>query len=702
MKTMRLASAGQFLFALAVAVAAASSALGQLPFFPGAEGYGGTYLGTAPAGGWFSNADVYHVTTTEDYLVNGKGAPGTLRGAFVDHTNPSSPKQRTSNRIVVFDVGGTFQLTQGKLDIKEVNNVYIAGQTAPSPVTVYGDMSQITKSSDTMTSNVILRYMTFRKGTGPNDDSLSFVGGDGAGDTIATNMILDHVTTSWSEDENLSVTNNNTNVTVQYSVIHDALVHDHAYGSLIRPRVDSQVSFHHNLYADNASRQARFGTYYGETLTADFRNNVVYNWRDRASYAGGSSESDQEYVDVNFVGNYFIAGPGTLSNTTKTFIVDKNVDVWAYQSGNFVDSDKSLNPGGQPNGTDTGWSQFEVTTPVTDQHLYQMSSAFTMPAVTTQSANDAYWQIVDYAGNWWWDRDAIDSRVIDNVLTNTGPPLAAAAPLTDELTYVTSAAYPATPTTQPAGWDTDGDAMPDYWEVAHGLNPNSASDWNQDFDSDGYVNLVEYINEIGEVPAPAPIVFNGATNNRYAQITNWKTDDGGVTTGSNWQPSKYDEAQINSGTAVVDAVGQHAGVLKIGSHPGDSATLSITGGWLDVAQEVVIGAVQLHRRHAARRRGGLLIDEPGRHAGPRPEHRRDPRRRRSDPHQRHAGNRAGVRLVVRHAGRRRAGNVGRQPRRGTARWLRAHERKLGNHHGHGRVRRTVRQHYGRLLSPPGR
>ena len=44
-------------------------------------------------------------------------------------------------------------------------------------------------------------------------------------------------------------------------MINDALVSNHAYGSLIRPRIDSNVSFHHNLYAHNASRQARFGTY---------------------------------------------------------------------------------------------------------------------------------------------------------------------------------------------------------------------------------------------------------------------------------------------------------------------------------------------------------------------------------------------------------------------------------------------------------
>jgi hypothetical protein len=217
-----------------------------------------------------------------------------------------------------------------------------------------------------------------------------------------------------------------------------------------------------------------------------------------------------------------------------------------------------------------------------------MGSPFPTAPVTTQSAIDAYWQVIDHVGNYWWSRDTIDSRVIGNVLNNTNAPngIGAAAPNATELAAVLGAPM----TSHPGGWDTDGDAMPDAWEVAHGLNPSLPTDWNLDFDSDGYVNLIEYINERGEFPAPAPIVFNGATNSRYAQITNWKTNDGGITTGSNWQPSQYDEAQINSGTVAVDAAGQHAGTLKIGANSGNVATLNITGGWLDVEDELAIGA----------------------------------------------------------------------------------------------------------------
>lgn len=573
------------------------AAKAQLPSFSGAEGFGGTFAGSAPAGGWFSNATVYHVTTTQD-LLDGAGKPvqGTLRGAFYDYANPSSPKQQASNRIVVFDVGGVFDISANSLDIKTVNNIYIAGQTAPSPVTVYGNTTQITKSSNTMTSNVILRYMTFRKGTGGGEDAITFAGGSGVGDTIATNMILDHVSASWSEDEDLSVTNNNTNVTVQYSIIADSLTSGHAYGSLIRPQVDSNVTYQHNLYANNVSRQPRPGTYNASTLTFDFRNNVVYNWRDRAGYSGGSSEAEQEYVDMNYVGNYMVAGSGTISNTSGTFIIDKNVDMVAYNKGNYVDSDRAVNPGGIPNGAVRGANMIQLNSTVTDQTLVQVATPFTAASVTTQSAPDAFTQTINYVGNSWWSREPIDARIMANVQNNTGPPngIGAAAPDASEL-----AALLATPvTTRAAGWDIDNDGMPDSWEIAHNLNPNLATDSKLDFDGDGYVNLQEYLDEIGAFPAPTPLTYVGASGGptaRYALITNWKTSEfvtddvpAVVYPGSNWQPSRFDEAQVNGGTVVVDAVGQHARSLKIAANPGNNATLNVTSGWLRVEQDLQI------------------------------------------------------------------------------------------------------------------
>src|SRR3954470_3446636 len=154
---MRMNFAWRVCIAISISylVCAANVAPAQIPSFSGAEGFGGTFTGSAPAGGWFSNATVYHVTTTDDLMgADGKPVTGTLRAAFLD----SAKKQQSSNVIVVFDVGGLFQLTNGTLDIKTVNNYYVAGQTAPSPVVVYGDTTQITHSNNTVNSNLVLRY----------------------------------------------------------------------------------------------------------------------------------------------------------------------------------------------------------------------------------------------------------------------------------------------------------------------------------------------------------------------------------------------------------------------------------------------------------------------------------------------------------------------------------------------------------------
>ena len=48
--------------------------------------------------------------------------------------------------------------------------------------------------------------------------------------------------------------------------------------------------------------------------------------------------------------------------------------------------------------------------------------------------------------------------------------------------------------TDPNEIDSDGDNMPDGWEVNYNLDPNNQSDDITDFDSDGLINVDEYTN----------------------------------------------------------------------------------------------------------------------------------------------------------------------------------------------------------------
>lgn len=290
-----------------------------------------------------------------------------------------------------------------------------------------------------------------------------------------------------------------------------------------------------------------------------------------------------------------------------------------YRSGNLKDTNKD----GDHHDTSSADSNFSS--------IGAQSQAYDVGIGVTLSADDAFENVLRYMGALWWQRDyqlgsgntqaigSVDERLIHETFTGSGRITAWADnpfndyphPFDDSDESVPPSIYasgyqpydpsegaewrqllalradPATgeaPFNRPAGWDEDGDGMPNYWEIEHGLDPTIPGN-NADFDLDGYTDLEEYINDVAAWPAPGPIIFGGASS-RYAEIQNWRVSGvtldiqsrGNVTTSSLWQPSRYDEAQINSGVAVVDAVGQHAGAVKIA----DSATLTVSAGWLKV------------------------------------------------------------------------------------------------------------------------
>ena len=438
--------------------------LAVLVTFPGAEGAGA--LATGGRGG-----DVYHVTSLAD------SGPGTLRQGVTTGSGP---------RTIVFDVGGTINLTSRLEFVRP--NLTIAGQTAPgNGICVANFRTRITFD------NTVVRHMRFRLGADPinaADDALSISGGN--------NLMIDHVSASWGSDENLSVTGAATNVTVQWSLISEGLNADrHGYGLLIAPEIPgTRYTFHHNLYANNSGRVPRAGSRgYATDFLFDYRNNVAYNWGTQGDWGGWGvvgGDPNEEYLDENFINNYYIAGPNSNSlfnSMYRNTAVSSNFATSRfYQSGNLIDSDRD----GTLDGTNTEWGMFRGT-------YTKMTAPFAIDpakAVTTESAADAYASVMKNVGANFPIRDAVDTRVIAGVANQTGRIINT---MTDIGGFPTGA-YPTI--SRPIDFDTDLDGMPNIWEEMNGLDPNNAADRNlTTLSALGYTNLESYLNNLVALPA---------------------------------------------------------------------------------------------------------------------------------------------------------------------------------------------------------
>ncbi len=484
------------------ALASLATPVMAIPAVPGATGFGAN--ATGGRGG-----DVYHVTT----LANdpGRAIPGSLFYGLYSKNVPAG------GRTIVFDVGGTIDLSSGTsatLDLKDIRNVTVAGQTAPSLVTIIGNTVQITGNTvATPTHDIIFQHVAIRKGTGAGADSLSIKGTGNTHDIFVSN-----VSGCWSEDEVISATQTATNVTVQNSILAEALTASHAYGALIRPTVNSRISYNQNLFADQQSRNPRPGTYNGMTLDFEFQNNAIYNWADRAGYIAGADGTIQR-LNMNYVGNYLVAGPvpvNTSSNPVRrstAFLKEMNadpLDVKIFQAGNKIDSNYTV----IRDGTDTGWAMFQQSASGTYSTLAtadRVATRFDYPDATPLDADDAYANAIATAGAMPWARSPIDRRIIDTVLTFTGT-APVTAPNAAEWASLTSGSM----TTRPAGWDTDGDGMPNAWEAKRGTNPNVA-DNNGSVAGNGYTNLENYLNSLSAQAVWYPDTDGGAAN-----FMNWR------------------------------------------------------------------------------------------------------------------------------------------------------------------------------------
>jgi len=383
--------------AVALACGMAAPLANAVPVIPGAIGHG---IST-PAG---RGGAVIRVTNT-----NASGA-GSLK-ACVDASGP---------RVCVFEVSGTITLP----DDLTIRNRYItiAGQTAPSPGITLRGAGLLIKASDVLVQHIRVRPGDSAAGEPPsNRDALKI---EAPSSAPISNVVVDHCTFTWSLDEIASAWQYWNNISLLNNIfaepLHDSIHPEgkHGFGVLIGP-VDGSATLAGNLFANMQSRNP---------MTAAARtvivNNLIYNW----GYTAIDLQSRGLVTQNSVVGNVFQRGPDTSGSMAP---VGLRADASTLRPGAKVFlSDNTMHGASS---TADAWASTVAGSIYGSLNLanFKASSPLAWPATMTTlptSENVVREHVLKYAGARPADRDAVDTRIINQTRNGTGRIINCVAP----------------------------------------------------------------------------------------------------------------------------------------------------------------------------------------------------------------------------------------------------------------------------------
>ncbi len=431
---------------LAVALLLLSFAVlrAQVPAFPGAEGYG-----AYAAGG--RGGDVYIVTN-----LNSTGAGSLYEGVT---TIP------TAGRTIVFAVAGQIHLAGGIATRITGSKLTIAGQTAPGDGILWKDGTLRISGDD-----IVIRHLRFRHGkSGSGGDCIDL-------DSGCANAILDHVSMSFSTDENFSSYGSPPeNLTMQWSTNCWGL-ESHSCGGLWD---QNHATCHHSIWAHNHTRNPKARP----NGLLEWTNNITFDWD--IGFIMGDSYTPSSWK-TNVRSNYFICPPGNI----KTYALEKG---WldrnatrqptfsVYLDNNLMDRDGD----GILNGAAMGYERVQgsmfdpaevvpdyATTPDVPRH-YRNATPFTGSSLLNiETPLLAYKKIISAGGALRLDysyagtlRDEVDTRLFNNIATQTANHITRES----DLAGVSNSGF-GTFAAATAPIDSDKDGMPDSYESALGWN----------------------------------------------------------------------------------------------------------------------------------------------------------------------------------------------------------------------------------------
>ena len=511
------------------------STMAQAPAFPGAEGHG--RFVTGGRGG-----KIYHVTNLND------SGTGSFREAV-----------KSGKRIIVFDVAGVIAL---KSDLKIADNITILGQTAPSPgitlryYTVQPGSNNIIRfirirRGQEKDINDGADATWQRNKTGIIFDHCSF---SWSIDEVASFYDNNNFTMQWCTVAESLTNPGHSKGAHGYGGIWGgklASFHHNFVAHLMNrgPRFNG-ARYGWTGYTSNKE----YDTYqWKNTVQAenvDFRNCLMYN-------AQGTCYGGPGGGQINIVNNYYKAGPShslkgktlngikvdvstgsvrgnqdritlvtlsTQSNSDKNHPELYDMTSRYYIQGNTTETTK----GQKTENKDWKGISYDKDVPSLNGEYYSPDAnnfygdavahttisgkscvkiKMTEPAptgqVTTHSAAEAFEKVLTYVGASLY-RDEIDARYMEEAKTGSATykgSITQSPGIIDKVSDVkgyTEANFGTG--SRPAGFDSDGDGIPDEWEKANGLNPNDASDaLTYSLDAKGYYTNIEvYANSLVE------------------------------------------------------------------------------------------------------------------------------------------------------------------------------------------------------------
>ncbi len=465
--------------------------------FPGAEGYGKYAIGGR-------GGSVYHVTSLADDSV-----PGTFRYGVSCVKGP---------RTIVFDVAGVITLTS-RLTCSD-KYVTIAGQTAP------GNGIMFRSCPFGMASDGITRFVRLRLGGGDTYDGMGMAGNDYS--------IMDHCSVGWTIDEAFS-SRNCKNITLQHTLISEALNiagHKnysagtaHGYAATIG---GNYGSYHHNLLAHCEGRNwSMSGALDGSGAYAghhDMFNNVCYNWGGRAC-DGGTHEG-------NFVNNYYKMGP----STSQTILLKAELEGTGsgsqsyYVKGNIREN---LDGSKTQDALDDTYKYIASNGQVVNWTVF-VDKPFFESQATIEPVLAAYKNVLCDVGCNQPVLDNHDTRMVKETLTGTTSTVGSVSGkkgLIDNQNDSGCEGFDGLniiEASREAGYDTDLDGIPDWYETAKGWDTTVANN-NAATDNDSYTDLEEYLNWMAlphfiikagtTTSISLPTYFAGYTKNQYYTIS---------------------------------------------------------------------------------------------------------------------------------------------------------------------------------------